>query len=98
KSKTSTWTLSGPNTYTGTTTISGGTLQLSGSGTLGATTNTLTLTGGFLDLNNTNQTVGALTGGPGGTLENNGGASSTVTLTIGNGDASGTYSGVIDAG
>ncbi len=83
KSGTGTQTLSGANIYAGGTTISGGTLQLSGSGTLGATTGALGVSStGILDLNGTSQTVGVLTG-TGGTILNNG--SGTSTLTIGNG-------------
>jgi len=99
------------NNYSGGTTINAGTLRLAGSGTLGNTTATLTINGGLLDLNGTNQTVGALNG-PGGTIANNfpppyvdrpdkantpnpqtGG--DDVILTVGNGDANGTYSGTI---
>ena len=53
--------LSVANSYSGGTTVSGGTLQLSGSGTLGATTGTLGVSGGTLDLGGTSQTTGALT-------------------------------------
>jgi len=62
KSNTSTWTLSGINTYTGGTTVSGGTLALSGAGsTLGASTGSLTMSGGALDLGGlTTPTVGAV--------------------------------------
>jgi autotransporter-associated beta strand protein len=54
-------TLTATNTYTGGTTISGGTLQLAGAGTLGGTTGTLGVSGGTLDLGTTTQTTGALT-------------------------------------
>ena len=57
------------NTYTGTTTVTAGTLTLSGAGTLGATTAGLAANGGVLDLAGTTQTVGALTLG-GGTIRN----------------------------
>ena len=52
--------LSQANTYTGTTTISGGTLTLSGSGTLGNSANNLTLNGGALDLAAFSRSVGAV--------------------------------------
>ncbi len=86
--------LTGANTYSGGTTISAGTLMLSGSGTLGATSDTLTINGGILDLNGTSQGVGNLTGS-GGTILNNA-TGTSATLTIGNGNATGgNYSGVI---
>ncbi|WP_206244088.1 autotransporter-associated beta strand repeat-containing protein [Novosphingobium terrae] len=56
-----TQTLTGANSYTGGTTLTGGTLVLAGSGTLGATTGTLTVSGGTLDLGGTTQTTGAAT-------------------------------------
>jgi autotransporter-associated beta strand protein len=49
-------TLSGVNSYTGGTTVSGGTLLLSGSGTLGDPSAATTVTGGVLDLGGTIQT------------------------------------------
>jgi len=52
--------LSGKNTYTGGTVVNSGTLMLAGNGTLGATTNTLTVNGGTVDLE-ANQTVSAVT-------------------------------------
>jgi autotransporter-associated beta strand protein len=48
KSGTSTWTLSGANTYTGNTTISNGTLALTGSGAIVSTN--ISLAGGSLDV------------------------------------------------
>jgi autotransporter-associated beta strand protein len=52
-------TLSGVNIHTGPTTVTAGTLALSGSGTLGAGAN-LTMTGGTLDLGTGSATVGAV--------------------------------------
>ncbi len=49
-------TLSGNNTFNSTATINGGTLRISGSGTLGSTTAPLTMSGGTLDLGGTSQT------------------------------------------
>ena len=57
--------LSGRNSYTGGTSISGGVLALTGLGTLGASTGSLSLLGGVLDLGGTTQTVGVVTLGGG---------------------------------
>ncbi len=54
-------TISSPNTYAGGTTLSSGTLALSGVGTLGGPTAAVTITGGTLDLGGTAQTLGAVT-------------------------------------
>jgi autotransporter-associated beta strand protein len=54
-------TLSGANSYTGTTTLNLGTLTISGSGTLGNTGNPLAVNGASLNLGGTTQTVGATT-------------------------------------
>jgi fibronectin-binding autotransporter adhesin len=87
-------TLSGVNIYTGGTTLSAGTLKLSGSGTLGSTSGSLTVNAGTLDLNGTSQSVGNFTGTGGTVLNNNTGTN--VTLTIGTGNATGgNYSGGI---
>jgi autotransporter-associated beta strand protein len=95
KSGSGQWILSGANTYSGGTTISAGTLQLSGSGTLGNVSGSLNVAGGALDLNNTSQGVGELTStGAGGTIVNNG--TGVSTLTVGNGNATGgNFNGVI---
>ena len=86
---TCTLTLAGANTYMGGTTISGGVLQLAGTGTLGSTNGAPALTGGTLDLGATVQSVFTLAGTTG-TILNNGGG--TAALTIGN---SGSFSGLI---
>ncbi|WP_312015167.1 autotransporter domain-containing protein [Bradyrhizobium lablabi] len=89
-----TLTLSGVNTYTGSTIVEAGTLQLSNSGTLGAATATTKVFGGTLDLGGTTQTQAALmlTGGvvqngalnapinsSGGTISGLGGTASLTT-------------------
>jgi len=58
-------TLSGANTYTGSTTINAGNLNISGSGTLGAISGNLTVAGGILEMGGTSQTknVVSFTGG-----------------------------------
>lgn len=53
-------TLNVANNYTGATTVSGGVLALSGSGTLGDGTGSLTLNGARLDLGALSQSVGAV--------------------------------------
>lgn len=61
KSTTDTVVLLGANTYTGGTTISGGTLVVDDGGTLGASGSSLSiLSGGTLDLTGATQTVGTL--------------------------------------
>lgn len=85
--------LSAANTYTGGTTLSAGTLQLSGLGTLGSTSGSLAVNGGTLDLNGTNQTAGALSGSGGTVLNNSTGTAKT--LTVGTGGGTGSYAGVI---
>lgn len=60
--------LTGANSYNGTV-ISGGSLRVTNSGTLGSTSGALTANGGTLDLGATSQTVGAVTIS-GGTIAN----------------------------
>ncbi len=67
-------TLSGANGYSGGTTVSGGVLALSGSGSLGAATGTLTIFGGTLDLGGTTQTTGAFVLNSGALIDSGGGA------------------------
>lgn len=64
-----TLTLATTNAYTGGTTVSGGTLQISGDGTMGASTGALTVLGGTVDLGTTSRTKGAVTIA-GGTITN----------------------------
>src|SRR5207244_3900489 len=82
-----------PNTYAGGTTVNDGTLQIEGAATLGSTSGSLTVNGGAVDVNGTNQSVGALSGS-GGTIVNNANAT-TRALTVGNGDGRGSYAGVL---
>jgi fibronectin-binding autotransporter adhesin len=84
----------GANTYNGGTLVLGGTLQLAGlNPTLGASTGGLTVAAGALvDMNGFSLSVGALNGG--GLIDNVQGNGS-VSLTIGNGGANGSFSGTI---
>ena len=75
KNGSSTLTLTSNNTHTGATTVAGGTLLLSGNGTLG--TSAMSISGGTLDMwgKSLANTFGSLTAGTlsNGTLTNNGG-------------------------
>jgi fibronectin-binding autotransporter adhesin len=89
---------SGPNTYTGSTTINAGTIQLSGADNRLPTGGGVTIAntaGAVLDLNGLNQEIRWLTGGgaTGGSVVN-AGAAATLTINLG---ASGnrTYDGTI---
>lgn len=86
-------------TYSGDTTINGGTLITLGSNYLpnGAGKGSLVINSGTLDMSSRSLAINALSGG--GRLLRVDGSNTTATLTLGNGDASGTFSGVIsDAG
>jgi autotransporter-associated beta strand protein len=84
-------------TATGGVTISAGTLQLtSGLGNLGPVNGALTINGGTLDLNGTSQNFGALNGTGGTILDSL--TSSASTVTVGNGNTSGTFGGAIANG
>ena len=84
--------LTASNTYSGGTTVGGGTLQLGNAAALGSTSGAATISSGVLDLHGYNVGMGALSGA--GTIDNLSG-SGTYTLTVGKGNASGTFSGVI---
>ena len=92
-------TLTGDNSYTGTTTINAGsTLQVGGDSALGSGDGSCTSdleVDGTLDLNGYSPTVNALNGN--GTITSSAvGLSST--LSVGDGDASGTFSGLLADG
>ncbi|WP_265593690.1 autotransporter-associated beta strand repeat-containing protein [Verrucomicrobium sp. BvORR034] len=77
----------GTNDYTGGTTITAGTLRLSGAGKLGASQGYLSVTNGILDLGGTSQTVGLLlSSSTGGIIQNSG--TGVSVLTVGSGNAS----------
>ncbi|WP_157959132.1 cadherin domain-containing protein, partial [Marinomonas shanghaiensis] len=85
-----TLTLSGANTYTGSTTVSAGKLLLQGGSAIADSSAVTIGSGAELELRN-NETVGSLAGA--GSLTLNGG-----TLTTGGNDSSTTFSGVIQDG
>ena len=85
--------LNAANSYSGGTTVSGGTLQLGTAGALGSIDGALTVNAGTLDLNGQNTTVGKLQSAvTTGVIASGGGP---ATLTAGAGDASSTFAGVI---
>ncbi len=82
-----------PNNYTGNTTIEGGRLRLQAAEQIphGTGSGSVSMTGGIFDLNGYSETVNALAGS-GGAID---ATTGTSTLTIGNGDASGSFAGVL---
>ncbi|MES2207138.1 MAG: autotransporter-associated beta strand repeat-containing protein [Pseudomonadota bacterium] len=84
-------TLSGTNTYTGTTTVSAGQLTLEGGASLADSTAVTVASGATLFLQDNDETIGSLTGE--GTVTLNGGS-----LTVGGDNTSTTYSGIIEDG
>ena len=88
-----TQTLSGPNTYTGGTTVSGGVLRLGGAAAIPAAS-AVTTTGGTLDLNNYNLTVGSLAGNGGAILS----AWGSSVLTVNQATGGSTYGGSLANG
>ena len=83
-----TTTLTGANTYTGTTNVIAGTLRAGGVNAFGVGSAVTVSTGAALALNNFNQTVGSLAGDGGVSL-------GTATLTLGGNNLSTNMSGVI---
>ena len=84
KAGSGTLTLNANNTYTGTTTVSLGTLK-NGSSTSFSSVSDLTVNGGIFDLNGFNPTVASLgVGNAAGTITNSAAGSGTNTLTITN--------------
>jgi autotransporter-associated beta strand protein len=76
-----TTTLSGNNTYTGATTVSGGTLRVGASGAMTGATGLVTVSaGGELDSNVSSATLGGALTVSGGTLDPNGSSAGTFTL------------------
>ena len=79
--------LSGTNSYSGGTTVNSGTLRL-GSSTALPGSGTVSVSGGTLDFNGFNQTIGSLSGG--GTI-----SLGSASLTVGGNNASTTFTGVL---
>jgi len=87
------WTLTGSNTYSGSTRLQFGSVKLAGNGTIGFPTATKSLTGplriygpSHLDLNGRNQTIALMTSGDAGGKIYNSAAGTVSTLTIGYGN------------
>ncbi|MCE9547120.1 MAG: autotransporter-associated beta strand repeat-containing protein [Planctomycetia bacterium] len=94
KTTTDTVTLSGANTYNGTTTISDGVLKLAAAGVIpdGSGKGDVSVTGaGKLDLNAFSETINGLSGN--GTVDN--AAAGTPVFAVGNNNATSTFSGTI---
>ncbi len=90
---TGTFTLSGTsNIYTGTTSVSAGTLQAGAINAMSPYSAVSPATGATFALNGFNQIVGSLTGGNGNVTDN---SNTSVTLTIGTDNTSPSFSGVI---
>ena len=89
KSNSGTATLSAANTYTGSTTISAGTLLVSGSGTINTSTG-VSITGGTLDYQNNTTGLNRNVTISGGTFKNNSTQNYTGTLTFTSGTVGGT--------
>ncbi|VVD70990.1 autotransporter outer membrane beta-barrel domain-containing protein [Pandoraea fibrosis] len=77
--------LNGTNTYTGGTSIEGGTVRISGDANLGAAAGGLTLDGGTLETTATMTTARAITMASTGTFETDAGTGLTLTGTISGG-------------
>jgi autotransporter-associated beta strand protein len=92
KADSGTLTLTGINTYTGGTNVAAGTLQISGSGTLGGNSGALTVSGGALDLGGTTQTQNGGVSLTGGTIQN-GTLSSSGTFALQSGSVSAVLAG-----
>lgn len=88
------WVINGTNSYTGGTTIAGGTLDITSANALGGATGGLTVNAGTLNVNNSGITVGSLSGS-GGTVTTSTAGSKTVTV---NSSSTTSYAGSIQNG
>jgi autotransporter-associated beta strand protein len=96
------WTYDLPQTYSGDTTVTGGTLEVIANGVMphgAGKGNLIVPSGGTFDMHNNPQTINALSdgGGAGGSIISSF-SDANHGLTIGDGDASGTFSGSIATG
>ena len=90
--------LSGANTYSGVTAMTGGTLQLGAGGVIpdGVGKGDVSVGAGCtLDLNGFSETVNGLTGANSTSIVDNTAAGTTATLTVGGNDATSTFAGLI---
>ena len=89
-------TLAAAQSYSGATTISSGTLEVTGGNNRLPTATVLTIASdGVLDLNGSNQTVGSLSGSSGAIVANNSAGTNTSTLTVNSSSVSTTFAGNI---
>ncbi len=88
-------TLNAANSYSGGTTIISGSLVMGNANALGATTGSLAVNGGTLDLMGNSLTVGTLSGSSGAVITSATSGSATLTAC---GSGAGTYGGVINDG
>jgi autotransporter-associated beta strand protein len=97
KQNSNTLTISGANTFTGSTTVEGGTLLLSNQNAI--QNSTLTLSGGAANFSSTVVgnafTVGGLAGAGNLALQNNAGTPAAIALSIGGNNQNASYSGVL---
>lgn len=85
------------NIYNGGTTVTSGILRLSNGATTGLATGAFNIgAAGLFDLNGNNDAVGAFNGTAGGVIYNDSATNTNVNLTIGNGNAAGTFAGTLE--
>lgn len=97
KQNVNTLTISGANTFTGSTTVEGGVLLLSNQNAI--QNSTLTLSGGTANFSSSVAgnafTVGGLAGAGNLALQNNAGSPAAIALSVGGNNANASYSGVL---
>ncbi len=89
-----TMVLTRANSYTGGTTVLAGTLRAGSAQAFGATASTVTVNGGWLDLNGFAHTLGSLNGGSAGGVR--GGTGALSVLSIGGGNNSSSFGGALE--